>query len=366
MSSALPDARRLHLAEESLGADRESERRQKMAIRPGKERRSHRLLTGDSSGKRLDVFVADALAELSRSHVKRLIEGGAITVNGERGAPSHRVRRGDRIEVELAESAEPRGHQIEPEEIPLDIVYEDDDLLVVNKERGMVVHPAAGNWSGTLVNALLHHCGPLSERSGRDRPGIVHRLDRDTSGLLVVAKTDFAHASLGRQIQRRTAKRAYKALVWGDPKWRTKRVDVPIGRHPMDRKKMAVLDDAALKGRSLTRREAVTELEVTERFGTIAALEAHLLTGRTHQIRVHCAYLEHPVVGDPVYGRPRKTNDPEIDRRIAELDGQALHAFSLEFTHPVRRERMHFEAPLPPDIEDLLSLLRDRLRGVRR
>jgi 23S rRNA pseudouridine1911/1915/1917 synthase len=326
-----------------------------------------RILTADSSGKRVDVFVADARPELSRSQVKRMIEAGSVTVNGQPVSPSYRVRPRDRIEIverteHGARSTESGDRRIEPEEIPLDIVYEDDDLLVVNKERGMVVHPAAGNWSGTLVNALLHHCGPLSERSGRDRPGIVHRLDRDTSGLMVVAKTDFTHASLSRQIQRRTAVRQYKALVWGLPKWQMKRVDLPIGRHPVDRKKMAVLDDAALKGRSLKRREAVTELFVMERLEVVSLLRARLMTGRTHQIRVHCAHLKHPVVGDPVYGRPRRLGEAAIDRAIEELDGQALHAFSLEFTHPVSRERLHFEAPLPDDIGSLLVLLRERYR----
>lgn len=302
-----------------------------------------------------------------------MIEAGGVTVNGEEVAPSYRVRPGDKIEIVLtrstehgAWSTESGDRRIEPEEIPLDIVYEDDDLLVVSKERGMVVHPAAGNWSGTLVNALLYHCGPLSERSGSDRPGIVHRLDRDTSGLMVVAKTDFTHASLGRQIQRRTAVRQYKALVWGIPGWRVKRVDVPIGRHPVDRKRMAILDDAALKGRSLKRREAITEFLVMEGLGVMSLLRARLMTGRTHQIRVHCAHLKHPVVGDPVYGRPRRVGDPDVDRAIEELDGQALHAFSLEFTHPVSRERMHFEAALPSDIENLLSLVRDRFGGDRK
>jgi 23S rRNA pseudouridine1911/1915/1917 synthase len=334
----------------------------------GRIEERHRELIGDRSGGRLDAFVAARVSQISRSAARRLIEAGAISVNGDPAEPSYKVRPGDVIEIDYTA---PREHldRIEPEPIPLDIVYEDDHLLVVNKEKGMVVHPAPGAWTGTLVNALIAHCGNLAERGGRVRPGIVHRLDKDTSGLMVVAKTDAAHASLGRQVQSRTARRRYLALVWGDPKWDEKKVDAPIGRHPVDRKRMAVLDDAALRGRTLRRREAQTRLRVLERYGVMALVEAELATGRTHQIRVHCAHLGHPVVGDAVYGGAgcgavsggaKHTSDPVLDRLVAELDGQALHAAYLSFTHPHTGERVEHTCPVRDEMQRLIEHLRSR------
>lgn len=262
---------------------------------------------------RIDVYVSENLPELSRSRVKSLIEEGRVTINGTPAEKaSTRVKAGDLVTVEVPP---PKEWDVEPEAIPLDVVYEDDDILVINKERGMVVHPAAGHWQGTLVNAILNHCPDLSSIGGQIRPGIVHRLDKDTTGLLVVAKNERALWSLQQQIKERIVRREYLALLRGRVRKDSGSVDAPIGRHPVDRKKMAVVSS---EGRG---RRAVTDYEVISRFGDdYTLIVAKLRTGRTHQIRVHMCHIGHPVVGDPVYGRTKG----ELG-----LPGQALHAYKL-------------------------------------
>ncbi len=313
------------------------------------------LVAGEiHTGKRVDQVLAEALGK-SRAEAQRLLDAGLASVNGLRAKASLKLRAGDRIS---AEPAEPKPSSIGAEDIPLEIVFEDTDLLVIDKPRGMVVHPAHGHSSGTLVNAVLGHSDDLSGIGGELRPGIVHRLDKDTSGLMVVAKTDEAHRSLQSQIQGRTAERRYEAILWGSPKFDRAEIDAPIGRHPNDRKKMAVITKNS--------RGAITELSVRERFHDFSFVEAKLLTGRTHQIRVHCSYIGHPVVGDPVYGGIRKIKTDKISlsdrKRIAEaveaLDGQALHAYRLSFDHPRTGERLEFKAPMPAVMQNLLDVLR--------
>lgn len=317
-----------------------------------------------SAGTRMDVFVAGALPGATRSEAQRLIDlpgdvAEGVRVNGRRDKPNYRLRVGDVVTAQRP-AAHPTSAQ--PEAIPLTIVYEDADLLVVDKARGMVVHPAPGAETGTLVNAVLAHAGDLSGIGGEQRPGIVHRLDKDTGGLLVVAKNDASHRSLQGQIEARTAERRYLALVWGTPGFVNAVVDAPIGRHATDRKKMAVVTDP-----KRTARAAVTHLTVRETFhGAFALVEAKLDTGRTHQIRVHCAYIHHPVAGDPVYGGLRRVPSQafpaeqreEVERAIESLGGQALHAYSLAFVHPRTGERLAFTSNLPPPFQRLLDLLR--------
>ena len=291
-----------------------------------------RTATEDERDARLDALVT-ALAEaegepLTRTAAQRRIEAGDVTVNGAPRPKNYRVRAGDEIELTLLA---PVALDVRPQEIPLDIVYEDGDLLVVNKPKGMVVHPAAGNPDGTLVNALLWHCaGGLSGINGVLRPGIVHRIDKDTSGLLLVAKNDAAHLSLSEQIAAHTVDRVYQAVVHGVFRDEAGTVDAPIGRSDRDRKKFCVTDRNA--------KRAVTHFTVVRRFSAYTQLELRLETGRTHQIRVHMAYLGHPVAGDAVYG-PRGTP--------RKLCGQCLHAGHIAFTHPKTGERMDFTAPLP-------------------
>jgi len=316
------------------------------------------------AGKRLDVFVAAAMPELSRSAVQRLIEDGRIRVNGKLEKASYKLAGGEIIRVTIPP---PEPTDIRPELIPLDILYEDADILVVNKPRGMTVHPAPGSPSHTLVNAILAHCRDLSGVGGVERPGIVHRLDKDTSGVLVVAKNDAAHLNLQEQMQKRTAKRTYFLIVHGETKFDDAEVDAPIGRHPTDRKRMSVIEYA--EDRGLKARKAVTFLHVLERFKGFTYLEARLQTGRTHQIRVHTSYIGHPVVGDPVYGANRrlpswlsKLQERELTRIIRNLGGQALHAGVLTFLHPRTKQEMTFEAPLPEDMSRLLEWLRENVR----
>lgn len=314
-------------------------------------------------GMRLDVFITSRLLESTRSEVQRLIElpeeaRGGVRINGKRTKSNYKLRGGESISLERPQ---PNQTTVEAENIPLKIVYEDEELLVIDKARGMVVHPAPGAEKGTLVNAVLFHAKNLSGIGGELRPGIVHRLDKDTGGLILVAKTDFAHRSLQAQIQARTAERRYLALVWGNPNFEQAKVEAPIGRHPVDRKKMSVHTDA-----KHVSREAITDLTVKTRFGgSFTLLEAKLHTGRTHQIRVHCAYIFYPVVGDPTYGGLRKVPshrfEPpvrvQIEAAIEALGGQALHAYSLAFDHPRNLERMAFLSPLPDQMQSLLSLL---------
>lgn len=313
----------------------------------------------DITAERLDVCVARKLPELSRSLVQKLIAEGHVLVDGSARRSSYRVQAGEHVSVIVPP---PEPSEITAEAIPLDIVFEDEHIIVINKAKGMTVHPAPGSPDGTLVNAILAHSDDLSGIGGVERPGIVHRLDKDTSGLLVVAKTDPAHASLQEQLQKRLAERRYITLVWGETKFNEAEVDAPIGRHPTDRQKMAVIKDT---GR-YTARQAVTRLKVMDRFRGFTLMEAKLETGRTHQIRVHCSFIGHPVVGDPTYGGTKraipqaynKSEQRELSALIDGLQGQALHAYSLAFDHPVSGERLKFEAPLPRDTRSLIDWLK--------
>lgn len=279
-------------------------------------------------GSRIDKCVSLLVADVTRSRAQQLIESGDITVNGKLAEKSLKVTAGDRVCINVPD---PEPIEAVPENIPLDIRYEDEYLLVVNKPKDMVVHPAAGNYTGTLVNALLYHCGDsLSGINGVMRPGIVHRIDKDTSGLLMVAKNDFAHRSLAQQIKEHSFRREYQAVVYGRFKEPEGVVDAPIGRNPSDRKKMAV----TMKNS----RNAVTHYEVIKEYASFSHLRLRLETGRTHQIRVHMAYLGHPVAGDPVYG-PKKV--------IKELNGQCLHAGLIGFVHPKTGEYMEITSELP-------------------
>lgn len=291
------------------------------------------------AGMRADKAISAALPALSRSAVQNLIGDGHVLYNGKPVTKSAKLPLGSKLLVEIPPA---RPLDVLPENIPLDIVYEDGDLLVVNKPKGMVVHPAAGNYDGTLVNALLHHCGDsLSGINGVIRPGIVHRIDKDTSGLLIVAKNDTAHRHLAEQIKAHSFTREYRAVVYGRIR-EDGTVNAPIARHPQDRKRMAVQQ-------SPSAREAVTHYFVTQHFEGFTQLRLRLETGRTHQIRVHMAYIGHPVAGDPVYG-PKKA--------ITALHGQCLHAGLIGFIHPRTGEYMEFEAPLPPYFTDFLRTLR--------
>ena len=298
------------------------------------------------AGERLDAAVS-RLTSLSRSAAAKRIEEGTVTVNGLVMQKRYEVRPGDEISVE--ETAPVEAEAI-PQNIPLDIVYEDADLLVINKPKGMVVHPAPGNPDGTLVNALLYHCrGELSGINGVLRPGIVHRIDKDTSGLLVVAKNDEAHRALAAELEGHHIEREYHALANGRFRETCGTVDLPIGRHPVDRKKMAVIRDGAH-----TSRRAVTHYEVLGDYGAVTYLKLHLETGRTHQIRVHMAALGHPLLGDTLYGGGHTRFEKE---HAALLHGQALHAKRLTFRHPRTGEIMRFECPLPDDFRKLLAIL---------
>lgn len=286
---------------------------------------------------RIDVFAAGA-AGVTRSRAAALVSEGLVSVNGKTVSKSCKVKKGDTVSITVSD---PKEYDIVPENIPLDIVYEDEDLLVVNKPKGMVVHPAAGNYSGTLVNALMFHCGSsLSGINGVMRPGIVHRIDKNTSGLLMVAKNDLAHTGLAAQIKAHSFMREYEAVVYGNIKDEEGTVNAPIGRHPIKRKQMAVVNGG---------REAVTHYRVIERFDGFTHIGVRLETGRTHQIRVHMAYIGHPVAGDEVYG-PKKV--------ITELGGQCLHAKKIGFIHPRTGEYMEFDSPLPDYFKKFLQRLK--------
>ena len=289
-------------------------------------------------GTRIDVFLADAMENLSRSGVQKLIEEGHITLNGGRTKANYKLRERDIIDVEVPEVKEV---EILPEDIPLDILYEDADVIVVNKPQGMVVHPAAGHYTGTLVNALMYHCrGDLSGINGVLRPGIVHRIDKDTTGVLIVCKNDRAHNALAEQLKEHSITRKYRAIVCGNLKEDEGTVDAPLGRHPQDRKKMAIVRSGG--------KRAVTHYRVLERFGNDTYIECQLETGRTHQIRVHMASLGHPLLGDQVYGPARCPY---------KLQGQTLHAGILGFIHPTTGAYMEFTAPLPEYFKHLLEVL---------
>lgn len=290
--------------------------------------------------ERIDKFAKMQLGEeFSRSQIQLWIEEGNLVVNGASVKANYKLAEGDRIVLVIPE-AEPT--EIVPEDIPLDIYYEDSDVIVVNKPRGMVVHPAPGHNSGTLVNALMFHCKDLSGINGELRPGIVHRIDKDTSGLIMAAKNDKAHASLAAQLKAHTVTRKYYALVHGKVSHDQGTVDAPIGRDPHDRKMYTVIERNS--------KHAVTHFQVAERFGDYTLLELKLETGRTHQIRVHMKFIGHPLVGDPLYGRSKGI----------KMDGQALHAAVLGFDHPEDGRYLEFSAPIPADMEDVLQSLRNR------
>jgi len=306
------------------------------------------------SGIRLDLFLSDQNLDLSRSRIQKLISDQNILVNDRPTKPSYKIKGKEKITIEIPPLEK---LSLEPEDIPLDILYDDSDLLVVNKKAGMVVHPALGNYSHTLVNALLFHCKDLSGINGVLRPGIVHRLDKNTSGLLVVAKNDFAHLSLTEQIKNRTLLREYAAIVWGHMPSDKGIIEAPIGRSTKDRKKMAV---SRLRGR-----ESLTEYQVLEKFDLCDLLSIRLKTGRTHQIRVHLSYLNHPVLGDPEYGGRQKwikgiydQHRPLAQKLLSLIDRQALHAKKLGFIHLRTKEYKEFESPLPEDIDNVLNSLR--------
>ncbi len=312
------------------------------------------VLCGDEeAGVRLDAFAASHAA-ISRARAQKLIEDGDITLNGRAAKKNEKVSPGDRVEIAFPETEDA---EAAPEDIPLDVVYEDGDLIVVNKPVGMVVHPAPGHTSGTLVNALLWHCGSsLSGIGGVNRPGIVHRIDRDTSGLLCAAKNDLAHASLAEQLKTHAMHREYRMIVTGNLREDCGTVDAPIGRHPTERKKMAVIRPGSKNGGSRAR-EAVTHWSVLERYPSsgFTYAGAVLETGRTHQIRVHLAYIGHPLMGDTLYGG----GHTPFERRHASLiDGQMLHAAALVLRHPRTGEELRFETSLPDGFASMLALLR--------
>ena len=291
--------------------------------------------TEEANGKRLDALLAECLPELTRSAAANLIEAGSVLVNGKTAAKSRKLSGGETVEVTLPE---PEPIDAVPQNIPLDVVYEDDDVIVVNKPSGLVVHPAPGHPDGTLVNALLYHCGEsLSGIGGALRPGIVHRIDRDTSGLIIAAKNDMAHQSLTSQLSDHTLGRTYECIVVGNLREDAGTVDAPIARHATDRKKMAVVSGG---------RSAVTHWKVLARYPGYTHVRCRLETGRTHQIRVHMAYLGHPILGDTVYGNKRE---------VPGLTGQCLHAAGLQFLHPRTGELMRLSCPLP---EEFIKMLR--------
>lgn len=296
-------------------------------------------LTARNSGERIDRFLSKDLENLSRSYLQKLLKDGDIIVNGKVVKANYKVSQGDEIQVSIPEPETP---DILPENIPLDILYEDDDILVVNKPKGMVVHPAPGHYSHTLVNAVMYHCGErLSGINGVLRPGIVHRIDMDTTGSLLICKNDHAHQILAEELKEHSITRRYHAIVHGNIKEDTGTVNAPIGRHPVDRKKMST--------KAPNGRHAVTHYKVLERFGDYTYIECELETGRTHQIRVHMSSIGHPILGDTVYGSAKCPY---------KLQGQTLHAKILGITHPTTGEYMEFDAPLPEYFSDLLQRLR--------
>jgi 23S rRNA pseudouridine1911/1915/1917 synthase len=304
------------------------------------------IVKAKEKGSRLDVFTTKLDTSLSRAFSQKLIEKGKILVNDRPSQPSYRLKLDDKVTIEVPP---PEKYEVRPENLPLNIVYEDDDLLVVNKPRGMVTHPAPGHYTGTLVNALLYHAKNLAGIGGVERPGIVHRLDKDTSGLLLVAKTDLAHRSLSKQIKDRQVKRSYVALVHGVVKQDEGFVQEKIGRHPVHRKKMAVIKQAGLKSR-----EALTFYKVLRRFKDYSLLELQLKTGRTHQIRVHMSHIGHPLVGDTTYGKKGLAPSPEQSRGV---EGQLLHAQIIGFTHPRTGEYLEFSAPMPDEMTEAIRTL---------
>lgn len=308
---------------------------------------SELVITPGETPKRLDLFLANREPTLSRSALQRLIQDGRITINGESVRPSQKIKPGDRIRLDIPR---PEPLDLKPEAIPLALLFEDESLLVLTKPAGLVVHPAPGHWSGTLVNALLHHFkspeGSLSTIGGKERPGLVHRLDKETSGVMVVAKTDQAHRALAAQFKRHSITRVYEALVWGAPKKSDGVIDLAIGRDSKERKKFSA--------RTARPKESVTAYKVEQRLGKAATLVALFpRTGRTHQIRVHLASIGHPILGDPTYGgsKVKEINGVIVPRVM-------LHARTLGFEHPVTRDHHEFSAPMPADMEGVIQALR--------
>ncbi len=309
-------------------------------------------LTVEIKGNRLDLWLSNHLTDISRSHVQKLIEQGNITLNNEIcNNKKIKVKIGDRLQVNLPD---PKPLELQPEPIPLDILYEDEQLIIINKQANLVVHPAPGHETGTLVHALLYHCSNLAGIGGVQRPGIVHRLDKDTTGAMVVAKTDFAHQNLQAQIKNKTAKREYLGVIYGvltnkdnnNNNSNQGRINLPIGRHPVDRKKMAIIP-VEKRGR-----EAITYWKIVERLGNYSLVKFTLETGRTHQIRVHSSYFGNPIVGDPLYSNNRSLK--------IKLSGQALHAHKLTLNHPITSEKIEAIAPLPDEFTKLLNSLRQK------
>ncbi len=296
------------------------------------------VVTEEWEEERIDKCINSLVDSLSRSYIQKLIKDGQVFVNGNSVKANYRIKSDDEIVFQIPESVEP---DIEPEDIPLDILYEDEDILIVNKPKGMVVHPAAGHYSGTLVNAVMYHCkGQLSGINGVMRPGIVHRIDRDTTGSIIVCKNDYAHNSIAEQLKEHSITRRYRAICNGVLKEDEYTIHKPIGRHPVDRKKMAVNEKNG--------KDAVTHVKVLKRFEKYTYIECELETGRTHQIRVHMASIGHPLLGDEVYG-PAKA--------AFKLEGQTLHAMTLGVVHPKSGEYLEVNAPLPEYFEHLLNVL---------
>ncbi len=295
----------------------------------------------NESGLRIDKYLADRMQEKSRSYIQKLIEDKNVFVNDKEIKSNYKVREEDTIKILIPEPIELK---VEAEDIPIDIVYEDDDVIVINKPQGMVVHPAAGNYNGTLVNAILNHCTDLSGINGVIRPGIVHRIDKDTSGVLVIAKNDNAHIKLSKQLKDHSMKREYYAIVEGVIKKDEGTIDAPLGRHPQDRIKFAVVSNG---------KRAVTHYKVLERFNNNTLVKCVLETGRTHQIRVHMAYIGHPLVGDSVYG---------YKKQKYKVNGQMLHAKVLGFIHPTKGVFIEFQSPLPEWFDNILETLRKELK----
>jgi len=316
----------------------------------------------DSDGARLDRFLTSVLADHSRSQIQRLIKDGHVRVGGRNAKSNQAVKIGQSVTVDVPEPIDPRP---KPEALPLPILYQDADVIVVDKPAGMVVHPAAGHAGGTLVNALLHHVDDLSGIGGEKRPGIVHRLDRGTSGLMVIAKHDKAHEELARQFQDREVEKEYIALVWGEV-MAGRRIDAPIGRDPVNRKKMSAAG-AGTPDRTRVRRsrEAVTRIVRAEHFGrTLTLAHVAIHTGRTHQIRVHLSTIGHPIVGDPLYGGLHRRVPGDL-RAVTHLERPFLHAARLAFTHPTDGRRMEFTSALPADLQKVLDELTEQIHGDR-
>ena len=296
------------------------------------------IFVDEEDDERIDAYLTQHLNEMSRAHIKRLIKDELVKVNNKNVKPRYIVKTGDHIVVSLPQEQE---IEINAESIPIDIIYSDEDVAVINKPQGMVVHPAPGNYSGTLVNALLYHFKTLSDINSKMRPGIVHRIDKDTSGLLMVAKNNFTHEDLAQQLKEHSTTRKYYALVEGNIKEDSGTINAPIGRHPIDRKKMTVTDKNS--------KEAITHFKVLERFEKHTLIEAQLETGRTHQIRVHMAFINHPVVGDPVYG---------YKNQKFKLKGQLLHAKTLGFIHPRTKKYLEFDSEIPEYFINIILKLR--------